>query len=117
MRVALSEVDLHVSCVVTFGDYPGETNQPYKIDWGDGTAIDQRASGVTTGTHDYAKPGPYVVTVQANDVSSRQPISVGNLAAGRAFDPLKIAENNYAVSRANEQAKAARIMGVRSHVG
>ena len=77
MRVAVTPVDLHVSCVVTFDAAAGEHDQPYKIDWGDGTAIEQRASGASSGTHDYAKAGFYKVKVKANDTSSTQTITAG----------------------------------------
>jgi len=64
---------------------------------------------------DYASKGPKTITVYNNTASVRLKVTSGD--AGPAFDPLKVLENSRAGSIANERAKAAAILGVRSHVG
>ena len=91
MRVAVTPVNLHVSAVVTFDPAAGEHDQPYRIDWGDGT-VEQRASGATSGTHDYAKAGFYKVQVKANDTGSTQVVEAG-APAYPAWDARKVREN------------------------
>lgn len=110
MRVAVTPVALHVSCVVTFDTAAGEHDQPYKVDWGDGT-IEQRASGTSSGTHDYAKAGFYKVKVQANDTSSTQTVTAG-APSYPAHDAQKVRENVQ-----GPQETLAAIVGTTGRVG
>lgn len=116
MKVALSAAAKVVTATVTFDPAMGELPQPWKVDWGDGSAVATVASGTSTANHTYVADSTYKVTVHANDNESTQAITVG-VAPFKAYDPLKIAENSVVISRANEKAKAAQIMGIRSHVG
>ena len=52
----------------------GEPNQPFRIDWGNATAIQVLASGAHAGptTHTYAKVGQYEVAVQGNDLRTTE---------------------------------------------
>lgn len=113
MQVALTKAAMVVTATVTFT--APEVNQPWKVDWGDGT-VETKASGTASGNHTYAKSDTYKVTVSANDNANTQPITVGQTPF-KAYDPLKVLENSVAGSQANERAKAARTMGARTHVG
>jgi PKD repeat protein len=78
MKVALTPTNLDVTATVTFDSavWPGEQPQPWKVDWGDGTAATV-PSGTTTATHTYARAGFFKVTVRGNDASATQTVRVG----------------------------------------
>jgi hypothetical protein len=62
-------------------------NQPWRIDWGDGT-IDSIVAGTLTKTHTYAKDGSYNISARCNDSRSSQVLTVGVLPFP-VFDPDK----------------------------
>jgi hypothetical protein len=68
---------LKVTATVTFDASDGG-NQPYRVDWGDGT-VTSVAKDAVSATKTYAKAGTYHVVVQANDCRARDVITAGTL--------------------------------------
>lgn len=94
----------------------GEPNQPFRIDWDDGSAIQTVASGAHAGptTHVYAKTGGYSVAVQGNDLRTTERVYVPDFL--KAYDPEKF-EKTPQELRQVERDKAAQILGQRANVG
>jgi hypothetical protein len=61
-------------------------SQVVRIDWGDGTPLEQIAAGTLTRDHVYPRDDNYVVVVWGNDVSASDQITVGNRPVP-FFDP------------------------------
>jgi hypothetical protein len=87
-----------------------ELAQPVRVDWGDGTAVQQLASGFTNPTtHVYAKDGVWKITVQGNDVRATETVRVGSPATP-AWNQDKIKERREAA--ADEVAGMGATTGV-----
>ena len=107
MKVAITTSALQASLTVTLD---AEPPQPVKVEWGDGTAVQQLASGFANPTnHTYAKAGHYRVTVQGNDVRATEAVRVGSPAIP-AWNQDKIRERREAA--ADELAGAGATKGL-----
>lgn len=61
---------------VAFAATNEAVNQPWRIDWGDGT-IDAVVAGTLTKAHTYAKDGSYNISARANDSRASSVLTVG----------------------------------------
>lgn len=86
----------------------GEPSQPFKVEWGDGTAPTQLASGTLTASHTYAKPGGYEVIVKGNDLRTTEHVAVGDQL--HAYTPEKYTKTP-AQMQDRERQRAAVIAG------
>lgn len=88
----------------------GEPNQPFKIDWGDGTAPAAVASGAHAGptNHTYAAGGVYTIVTTGNNLRTTDRVPVGDVL--RAYDPQKFTKTPDQM-RQREREKAAQIAG------
>jgi hypothetical protein len=111
MKVAITvnHATRTASATITFD---AEQAQPVRVDWGDGGAVQQLASGFANPTdHLYAKDGFWKVVVQANDVRATETVRVGS-PGFPAWDQAKIKERRQAA-----QDELAGIAGTRGIVG
>jgi hypothetical protein len=113
--ISVTKATRTASLVITLDG--GEPNQPFRVDWGDGSALTTIASGAHAGptTHVYATVGTFNVAVQGNDLRTTDKVYIPDTL--RAYDPLKIAEQQRDISQQNERDKAKVIMGQRGFVG
>jgi hypothetical protein len=88
----------------------GEPNQPFKIDWGDGTAPASIASGGHAGptNHTYAAGGVFSVVTSGNNLRTTDKVVVGEVL--RAYDPQKFTKTPDQMKQ-REREKAAQIAG------
>lgn len=78
MKVVLTNpTGLDVTAAVSFSAADGQIAQPFTVDWGDGSAVQQLAGGAVGAGHTYAKAGWYTVTVRSNNTSVRQRVEAG----------------------------------------
>lgn len=113
--ISVTKATRTASLVITLDG--GEPNQPFRVDWGDGSGITTIASGAHAGptTHVYATVGTFIVQTQGNDLRTTDRVYIPDTL--KAYDPLKIAEQQRDISQQNERAKAALILGQRGYVG
>lgn len=120
IKVARTAPDsMQVTATVTFSTTMGETDQPYRIDWGDGTAIAPIGAGAAPQNHIYAKAGTYEVWASANDVRVHAQVTVQDLTHPLypVFDPIKAPPVTVKDQQAEELEQAKAVMGSRRNIG
>ena len=101
LDVVKTGVPLQVLATVTFDASDGG-DQPFRIDWGDGSGIQSCATGITSAQHSYPKAANYAVVVQANDTRSVEHVTLA-VPPGSTYDPTGAAR------RADQAAGAVAV--------
>ena len=86
LDVTKTATPLQVSLNVTF-DASDNGDQPFRVDWGDGSPITSYPTATHTVLKTYAKAGNYHVLVQANDSRCRAAVTFAVLP-GSTYDLL-----------------------------
>jgi hypothetical protein len=106
LTVEKTGVPLQVLATATFDAADGG-DQPFRIDWGDGSGIQSLATGMTGATHTYPKAANYHVVAQANGSRCRAAVTLAT-PPGSTYDPTR-------VERRGDQAAGA--MAVTGRLG